>query len=208
MKLKLTKTTLLLFFIGVLVLGMCCGIVVEGMKNNDDQKDHQNDDKRNEKSHEIHKPDGDRLMRQWMDKNIYDIKQKPKWSENHLYQDESKPEPDYKIGAPVETATSNGATSNGAATHAASLTANPKGIPKNQIPKGDEDRYILKSQIVPPVCPACPTTSECPREKPCPACPPCARCPEPAFDCKKVPNYRSSNTQYLPRPMLTDFSGF
>ena len=32
----------------------------------------------------------------------------------------------------------------------------PPGIPKSQIPAGDEDLYILKSQIVPPVCPVCP----------------------------------------------------
>jgi len=85
---------------------------------------------------------------------------------------------------------------------------NPKGIPKSQIPNGDEHLYILKSQIVPPVCPACPTSSNCPRDKPPPPCPPCARCPEPSFDCKKVPNYQSSNEQYLPKPILTDFSSF
>ena len=90
----------------------------------------------------------------------------------------------------------------------AARLANPKGIPKSQIPKGDEHLYILKSQIVPPVCPACPTSNNCPRDKPCPPCPPCARCPEPSFDCKKVPNYQSSNEQYLPKPMLTDFSSF
>lgn len=82
------------------------------------------------------------------------------------------------------------------------------GIPKSQIPEGDEDLYILKSQVVPPVCPACPEPAACPRQEPCPACPPCGRCPEPAFECKKVPNYRSSNQEYLPKPMLTDFSSF
>ena len=84
----------------------------------------------------------------------------------------------------------------------------PITITKSQIPTGDEDLYILKSQIVPPVCPACPTTTTCPRESPCPPCPPCARCPEPAFECKKVPNYSSNNSQYLPRPVLSDFSQF
>jgi hypothetical protein len=87
-------------------------------------------------------------------------------------------------------------------------TQSGNGIPKSQIPEGDEDLYILKSQVIPPVCPACPEPSACPRQKPCPACPPCGRCPEPAFECKKVPNYRSSNEQYLPKPMLTDFSSF
>jgi hypothetical protein len=43
----------------------------------------------------------------------------------------------------------------------------------------------------------------------CPPCPACERCPEPAFDCKKVPNYRSPSIgQYLPMPILNDFSKF
>jgi len=40
----------------------------------------------------------------------------------------------------------------------------PPGIPKSQIVSGKEDLYILKTQVVPPVCPACPG---------CPACPMC-----------------------------------
>jgi hypothetical protein len=71
---------------------------------------------------------------------------------------------------------------------------------RSEIQKKDEDLYILKSSIVPPVCPKCPQSSVCPRQKPCPACRPCGRCPEPAFKCKKVPNYQSMNTQYLPVP--------
>ena len=82
------------------------------------------------------------------------------------------------------------------------------GISKSDIPAGNEDLYILKSQIVPPVCPACPTITECPRQKPCPACPPCGRCPEPAFDCKKVPNYSAGQNNTIPRPVLSDFSQF
>ena len=43
----------------------------------------------------------------------------------------------------------------------------------------------------------------------CPACPACERCPEPAFECKKVPNYRSpSIDNYMPVPVLNDFSRF
>ena len=45
----------------------------------------------------------------------------------------------------------------------------------------------------------------CPEPQPCPAC---ARCPEPSFDCKKVPNYSSTNSEYLPMPILNDFSTF
>ena len=70
----------------------------------------------------------------------------------------------------------------------------PMGIPRNMIPPGNEDLYILKSEVVPPVCPACPPPIlKCGDDKPPPPCPPCARCPEPRFDCKKVPNYGSGN---------------
>jgi hypothetical protein len=87
-------------------------------------------------------------------------------------------------------------------------SALPKGIPKSEIPEGDEDLYIRKSEVVPPVCPKCPDSKVCPRQKPCPPCPACARCPEPAFTCKKVPNYNRQDNEYLPRPVLTDFSQF
>jgi hypothetical protein len=93
----------------------------------------------------------------------------------------------------------------------------PPGIPGSQIPPGQEDLYILKSQVVPPVCPACPV---CPaaenmaeiiektKELRCPPCKPCGRCPEPAFECKKVPNYNAINNNQLPIPVLNDFSTF
>lgn len=43
----------------------------------------------------------------------------------------------------------------------------------------------------------------------CPPCPAPARCPEPAFSCQKVINYRSPSAgQYLPMPVLNDFSTF
>uniref|UniRef100_A0A6C0E319 Uncharacterized protein n=1 Tax=viral metagenome TaxID=1070528 RepID=A0A6C0E319_9ZZZZ len=88
----------------------------------------------------------------------------------------------------------------------------PQGIPKSQIPPGQEDLYILKSEVVPPVCPACPEpVVQCPDNmdpSKIPPCPPCARCPEPAFDCKKVPNYNAFNPDYMPVPVLNDFSGF
>jgi len=88
------------------------------------------------------------------------------------------------------------------------VVANPNGVARAQIPPGDEDLYVLKSKIVPPVCPKCPTVCPNTRTEAPPPCPPCARCPEPAFDCKKVPNYSSNNDRYLPKPMLTDFSTF
>ena len=74
----------------------------------------------------------------------------------------------------------------------------------------DMSKYILKSEIVPPVCPKCPDSRTCPRQKPCPACPPCARCPEPAFECKKVPNYSAIDAanagNILPMPRLNSLS--
>lgn len=93
---------------------------------------------------------------------------------------------------------------------------------RHEITPGDENLYILKSQIVPPVCPACPPVIEgggcpaackakcapCPRPPPIPPCPPCERCPEPQFKCKKVPDYRNILPGNLPRPLLNDFSQF
>jgi hypothetical protein len=83
-------------------------------------------------------------------------------------------------------------------------------VSSSQIPPGDEDLYILKSQVIPPVCPACPAVTTCPssEKQKCPPCPPCARCPEPAFECKKVPNYSGQNDSYLPQPVMSDFSQF
>ena len=115
-----------------------------------------------------------------------------------------------------------------------SLTSNdyssslPMGIPRNMIPPGNEDLYILKSEVVPPVCPACPPPIlKCNDDKPPPPCPPCARCPEPRFDCKKVPNYGSGNLganyfggggqfgsmpstdgNFLPYPSVSNYSTF
>ena len=93
---------------------------------------------------------------------------------------------------------------------------------RHEIPPGDENLYILKSEIVPPVCPACPPVIEgggcpaackakcapCPRPPPIPPCPPCERCPEPQFQCKKVPDYKNIIPGNLPRPLLNDFSQF
>ncbi len=82
------------------------------------------------------------------------------------------------------------------------------GIPGRKIPPGQEDLYILKSEIVPPVCPACPTIiNKCGGNEKCPPCPPCGRCPEPSFECVKRPTYKPDNP-YLPVPVLADFSSF
>jgi hypothetical protein len=85
----------------------------------------------------------------------------------------------------------------------------PEGIPANKIPPGEEDLYILKSEIVPPVCPACPAPLPCIKNKTdsCAPCPPCGRCPEPSFECKKVPNYSSTNYD-IPDAILAPYSTF
>ena len=82
------------------------------------------------------------------------------------------------------------------------LSYNSKhGISKDEMPPGEEHLYILKSQVVPPVCPKCPEVGGggkggkgcgdfCPKAPPCPRP---QRCPEPAFTCKKVPNYSAAN---------------
>jgi len=60
--------------------------------------------------------------------------------------------------------------------------------------------------IPPPIGNATGTASNCPAPPPCA---PCARCPEPAFDCKKVPNYdRNDNEKFVPQAILSDFSSF
>jgi hypothetical protein len=106
------------------------------------------------------------------------------------------------------------ASSKYAAYSSSSQGSSSQGIPASQIPSGQEDLYMLKSQMVPPVCPVCPamkcdtSSSSSGGSNKCPPCPPCARCPEPAFECKKVPNYSSGNDNVLPRPVLSSFSQF
>lgn len=74
-------------------------------------------------------------------------------------------------------------------------SALPEGIPKNEIPNGEEDLYIKKSEIVPPVCPRCPDLIQKDFDSTkCPPCPACKRCPEPAeVECKKVMKYKEEN---------------
>ena len=109
--------------------------------------------------------------------------------------------------------------------------AGSSGISKDNIPPGSQDMYLLKSQVVPPSNPPgapasaqgtqgasssgaapanpSPTQANSCSPAPVPPCPPCERCPEPAFDCKRVPKYNSAAiNQYLPQPVLADFSQF
>ena len=88
----------------------------------------------------------------------------------------------------------------------------PQGVSRSQILPGEEDLYILKSQVIIPVCPACPNpivqSSDSTDVTKCPPCEPCGRCPESSFDCVKRPNYKAFNQDYMPVPVLSDFSSF
>ena len=91
----------------------------------------------------------------------------------------------------------------------------PAGIRKSVIPTGEEDKYILKSQVIPPVCPACPSFTRCPSNKE-----KCAPCSESTPD-QNQSQYSSepstingydgsvpSGSNYEPIPVLNDFSTF
>ena len=76
--------------------------------------------------------------------------------------------------------------------------------PVEESTKADVVPYNTNTVFIPP--PTGGTANmNCPEPQPCP---PCGRCPEPSFDCKKVPNYASTNSEYLPVPVLNDFSQF
>ncbi len=85
------------------------------------------------------------------------------------------------------------------------------GVSSSDIPYGEEDKYILKSEIISPTCPLCQPVVKCDNkknQKP-PPCPACSRCPEPSVTCQAVPNYNSENiNRYLPQAVLNDFSTF
>jgi hypothetical protein len=147
---------------------------------------------------------------------VYDRKDKPAAPDNNPNYKPSNPgesDDDVSKYAPYD----NGNNSNNSNNSSSGNSRKGQGIPGSQIPPGQDDLYILKSEIVPPVCPACPSM-KCNGSNSgggggggnnkCPPCPPCARCPEPAFECKKVPNYNSSNDNVLPRPVLNSFSQF
>jgi hypothetical protein len=135
--------------------------------------------------------------------------QGPTGSSNLPYQGQTSGSSLSYQGPNIGSMTTGTSTTGGSPSNYDYSSSLPKGIPASQIPAGQEDLYILKSEIVPPVCPACPTSTACPRQEKCPPCPACARCPEPAFECKKVPNYNAAaGNDYLPTPVLNDFSSF
>jgi hypothetical protein len=84
---------------------------------------------------------------------------------------------------------------------------------KNDEDKNDEDsdKYILKSQIVPPVCPKCPDVTVCPNNNNS-----TGFVPQPFANKDYSSGYNVApgsgsgplTAAYEPRPMLTDFSQF
>ena len=76
----------------------------------------------------------------------------------------------------------------------------------------DRDKYILKSQIVPPVCPKCPDVTVCPNNSSAPS----GWVPSPFANRDYNSQYNVAPgsgsgpiaSAYEPRPMLTDFSQF
>ena len=111
------------------------------------------------------------------------------------------------------------------------------GTPSNLIPPGDMNKYILKTEIVPPVCPRCPSICSANVNQQTPPCPSCGNpgsgdssghtttsTPEstpfnknlispdngytPAANpTDKYSKYRANN-QFLPVPVVSSFSGF
>jgi len=111
------------------------------------------------------------------------------------------------------------------------------GTPSNLIPSGDQDKYILKTQIVPPVCPQCPSICNANTNEQTPPCPSCGNqgtgsssghtstantdsqpfnknliSPDNGYNpasnpTDKYSKYRSNN-QFLPVPVVSSFSGF
>lgn len=74
----------------------------------------------------------------------------------------------------------------------------------NPNPLANDNAYILKSSIVPPVCPKCPDLISSNKEKKCPPCPPCGRCPETKLKCESVFSpLASANDLSIVRPNLT-----
>jgi len=160
---------------------------------------------------EVTRPDGSKIV--YTEENTYSSNQTNKYYDDN-YNNVDTNTYYGPAGGSATTATGPNGNTAVATNYDSSAYYNslPTGIPKSQIVPGQEDLYILKSEVVPPVCPKCPDPIlKCDQKSDntkCPPCPPCARCPEPAFDCKKVPNYNAFNQNYMPIPVINSFSSF
>ena len=232
---KLKAVHLFLILLGVLILSHSLGRIVEGFSESETKEKRENDGNKLEKKtkkdfnklmtdfDKLHTFDNtDKHDKKEHNKNKHHKKETDDNSDIYDYTNKNSNDnidmtnSDYYIGPAgdtVLTGPSSGSTYHKKANSNKLDNHTPLGIPGSQIPSGDEHLYILKSEVIPPVCPACPSITACPNKNSKnngtpPPCPPCARCPEPAFDCKKVPNYNRNNSQYLPVPVLSDFSQF
>lgn len=232
---KLKAVHLFLILLGVLILSHSLGRIVEGFSESETKEKRENDENKLEKKT---KKDFNKLMTDFDKLHTFDNTDKHNkkhhnkkkhhkketddnsdiydYTNKHSNNNIDMTNTDYYIGPAgdtVLTGPSSGSTYHKKTNSNKLDNHTPLGIPSSQIPPGDEHLYILKSEVIPPVCPACPSITACPNKNgnnnsTPPPCPPCARCPEPAFDCKKVPNYNRNNSQYLPVPVLSDFSQF
>ena len=199
---KLTKVHLFVILLLALVFcsflgGACGGSTLEGLNMPSDST-----------------PSGQYSDKQSSYGKMYSANDKFSKQQDAEYDRKDKvPAPDYKSSNPGEAQDDVSKYAPYDSSGRSSGRSSGQGIPASQIPSGQEDLYMLKSEMVPPVCPACPAmkcngSNGGGGEKKCPPCPPCARCPEPAFECKKVPNYNSANDTMFPRPVLNSFSQF
>jgi hypothetical protein len=128
------------------------------------------------------------------DKVDDDAYKQQQWEDTH--QDEYK-------DVPIETAVEETVEETKPAPPAAPATYTPPAPQALQLQVG------LAGSDTPMAANPAPVSSPAPANQDTPPCPACERCPEPAFECKKVPNYRSPSMQnYMPIPVLNDFSKF
>jgi hypothetical protein len=88
-------------------------------------------------------------------------------------------------------------------------SALPKGVTLDQIPDCFKDKYILKTEIVPPVCPACPACNAYPAPTTPLATTPQATCtcshstPTPSVTTSPNPSFTTPNMTTSPNPSIT-----
>ena len=201
MKIKLTKFYLFLILLTVLIFSSLGIKVLEGMniiEGNDGSMDSDESDPAAEAATAAEADAGDGTFDPFGNSDANEF--------SKLMQDDDEVTGDYDDTTFIPDVRVNFQNSNPSKSK---LSYNSKhGISKDEMPPGEEHLYILKSQVVPPVCPKCPEVGggggggggggkgglkggDC-----CPKAPPCPRpqrCPEPAFSCKKVPNYSAAN---------------
>ena len=194
----------LVVFIGSLILSHSFGsVILEGMSNEHDSNKKYNNDSREKEQYSYIAHAGDKVKVISYDNNHY-----PDHSRNRDRDDKHRDDKHREDKHREDKHRDDKHRDNKHRDDKHS--GNNDGLNWSEIPRGDKDLYILKSQIVPPICPVCPQACNAKdKDKHCQPCAPCGRCPESAFTCEKVPQYNSPGvSNYLPRPVLADFSQF